>query len=764
MRSQAVLSIASMAAAAHAASNDTAQTPRAVPSLWDGQCFYPTADGGFQLETYLGRWYQVAGTLAPFTAGCKCIYAQYALNDDGNVQVNNTCEAEGRPVNILGTASPADPTYGLDGAFRVQFPGQPAEECPGPNYIVQDYANDIAIVQSSNFTTLFILSREQHLEESVIQPGGTAGCIVASRLAEASPELSILVIEGGANNYNEPIIVNPALYLQNLAPCSITATFHKANKSEHLAQRELVVPCGGVLGGGSSINFMMYTRAQQDDYDSWKTPGWSADELRPFLRKLETYHGTGAAKDHGFDGPVHISSGSYRSLIAEDDFIEAGKALGYPEINDLQSLDTNNGVSRWLRYVSPEGKRQDTAHTYLHPKLQAGDAYPNLHVVVQAKVLRVLIDGDSKRAVGVEYTPNPAFQALGINLTQAPTHTVRARKLVILSSGACGTPAILERSGVGDPKILQRAGVPVLVDLPGVGHDYQDHHLIIYPYRTNLAPEETIDGILRAGRDAPTVFSGNKLLGWNAMDAAAKLRPTEDEVQALGPEFKESWDRDFRDAPNRPLMLMVLVNCFLGDQASVPVDQYASIGTYTAYPYSRGHMHITGPELKDPLDFDVGYFSDANDIDLKKLMWAYKKQRELMRRTKMYRGELAIAHPRFPEGSKAACTELDGPLELGNVRDVEYSAEDDAAIEAWIRENVGTTWHALGTAKMAPREKMGVVQPNLDVHGVKGLKIADLSIPPENVGANTNNTALMIGEKAADIIMRELGLQGTMSE
>lgn len=182
-----------------------------------------------------------------------------------------------------------------------------------------------------------------------------------------------------------------------------------------------------------------------------------------------------------------------------------------------------------------------------------------------------------------------------------------------------------------------------------------------------------------------------------------------------------------------------------------------TIGNYTAYPYSRGHMHITGPEVTDPLDFDVGFFTDAGDVDLKKQVWAYKKSREMMRRTAMYRGELAIGHPQFPAGSPAACVETEEALGEG-VENVVYSPEDDAAIETWLRENIGTTWHSLGTCKMAPREKNGVVGPNLDVHGVKGLKIADMSIPPQNVGANTNNTALVIGEKAADIIIRELGL------
>ncbi|KAH7303949.1 alcohol oxidase-like protein [Stachybotrys elegans] len=593
----------------------------------------------------------------------------------------------------------------------------------------------------------------------IIAGGGTAGCIVASRLAEASPDLSILVLEGGADNSNIPTVVNPALYLANLAPTSTTAIFYKSNKAEQLAQREVIVPSGGVLGGGSSINFLLYTRAQKDDFDSWNAPGWSSDELLPFLNKLETYHGPGDEHKHGHNGPIHVSDGPTRVLVSENDFLEAAKRVGYPEIRDLQNLTSNNGFQRWLRYISPDGKRQDTAHTYLHPKLQDKEKYPNLHVVVQAKVLRVLIDDETKHATGVEYIANPAFQAIGIPLTKQPKMTVRARRLVVVSCGACGTPPVLERSGVGNPAVLGRAGIPVVVDLPGVGHDYQDHNIVIYAYRTNLKPDETIDGIL-SGRDdvENLIATGNKLMGWNAVDVAGKIRPTEDEVDAYGPDFRDAWDRDFKHATNRPLMLTGLANAFLGDQASVPAGQYASIATYTAYPYSRGHMHITGPEHDDRLDFDVGYFSDAHDIDLKKLHWAYKKQREIMRRTKMYRGELAASHPRFPEGSNAACVEIDEEVDVANVKDIKYSAEDDAAIEAWLRENVGTAWHALGTAKMAPREQMGVVKPNLDVHGVTGLKVADLSIPPMNVGANTNNTALMIGEKAADIIIRELGL------
>ena len=182
---------------------------------------------------------------------------------------------------------------------------------------------------------------------------------------------------------------------------------------------------------------------------------------------------------------------------------------------------------------------------------------------------------------------------------------------------------------------------------------------------------------------------------------------------------------------------------------------------WTTYPYSRGHIHITGPDVSDPIDFDVGYLKDEHDIDLKKHIWAYKTQREIFRRMRIFRGELAASHPRFPPGSKAAVTEkAEGPVGGGDTDRVEYTLEDDKAIEQHVRETVATTWHSLGTCKMAPREQGGVVDADLSVYGVTGLKLADLSIPPENVGSNTNNTALMVGEKAADIFIRELGLPG----
>ncbi|GIZ45522.1 hypothetical protein CKM354_000868400 [Cercospora kikuchii] len=193
------LLVASLAAAASASGpyrslhkrqssdNSTQAAPAVTGATYDGQCFYPKPTDDFVLDEYLGRWYQVAGTLAPFTAGCKCIFADYALNDNGTVNVQNGCELNGTQIPIEGTATPVSPYagYGHVGVLRVQFPGQPGPDCPGPNYIVQDIGlsgdddchgkvaadddNAFAIVQANNFTTLFLLSRNQNPSNASIE-------------------------------------------------------------------------------------------------------------------------------------------------------------------------------------------------------------------------------------------------------------------------------------------------------------------------------------------------------------------------------------------------------------------------------------------------------------------------------------------------------------------------------------------------------------------------------------------------------------------
>ncbi|GAB1312794.1 Glucose-methanol-choline oxidoreductase N-terminal domain-containing protein [Madurella fahalii] len=579
---------------------------------------------------------------------------------------------------------------------------------------------------------------------------GTTACVVASRLSDAYPDISILMIEGGQNNANYPTIAHPAFFLTHLAPGSSTSLFYKTKKSAAVADRELILPSGGVLGGGSSTNFMMYSRAQKSDYDSWGVPGWSGADMLPYLKKFETYHGKDEKNVHGNDGPIHISRGTYGSRRIEDEFIASAAKVGWSEVQDVQDLETVNTVGRAYRYISPDGWRQDAATCYLHPRLNDGK-HPNLHVLVETQVKRILFDNN--KAVGVEFRHNPAF---GGNASQI--QTVKARRLVIASCGACGTPSLLERSGMGDPKVLQAAGVPLVVESPGVGNGYEDHHLVLYPYLNSLDPTDTLDALVygRMGSPEELIKDHHPMLGWNAQEVQGKVRPTDAEAAALGPEFKKAWDREFKDHPEKPMVIFTVVGGFPGDPSLATGGPGLAISTFTAYPFSQGHIHITGPQLEDPLDFETGFFADPGGLDIKKHVWTYKKQREVMRRMPSYRGEMAACHPPFAPGSGAASISLaDGPLPA-DAPDIEYSAEDDAVIEKWLRENVSTTWHSLGTCKMLPRDQNGVVDANLGVYGAERLKIADMSIVPRNVAANTNSTALAIGEKAADIFIKEL--------
>jgi alcohol oxidase len=466
---------------------------------------------------------------------------------------------------------------------------------------------------------------------------------------------------------------------------------------------------------------------------------------------------------HGFNGPINVSGGTYRVNKSESDFIQAAQKVGYSEIEDLASLDANNGVTRALRYVGTDGIRQDAANRYIHPKVQSGK-YPNLRIVVESQVKRILFDG--KRACGVEYRPKVT--------RDATIRTIRAKKMVVVSAGALGSPSVLERSGLGNPKILQKAGVELVASHLGIGENYQDHHLLTYPYYSSLQENETIDAIVSGRVDVGKLIQEDApILGWNSMDIAYKIRPTEAEAAALGPNFQATWDKEYKDKPDRPLALGSLINAsvlahltllclltfisFPGDPSLVPAGQYFAMSVFTGYPLSRGSIHISGPEVGDKLNFTTGFFSDANGVDIKKHVWAYKKQREIFRRMDTYRGELAMLHPPFPPDSAAALVTLtDKPV--GNITDIVYSAEDDQIIEDFLRAHVETTWHSLGTCKMAPLEENGVVDERLNVYGVLGLKVADLSVPPRNVAANTMNTAVAIAEKAADILIEDLCL------
>ncbi|KAJ4465375.1 GMC oxidoreductase-domain-containing protein [Lentinula edodes] len=613
--------------------------------------------------------------------------------------------------------------------------------------------------------------------------GGTAACIIAGRLAQADPSLKILIIEAGSHSLNLHHHVQPARYLNSLGQ-GHTFTHHNSVPSEALGGRSVCVPSGCCLGGGSAVNFMMYTRVPSSDYDDWEklgNPGWGSGSLIPLAKKVETYQvPAGSPSVHGFTGPIKVSHGGRDTNIGKE-FLETAaqydkdrKTSPTADTNDFQTI---NVYGPWHKYIdSHTGKRSDTAHHFVYNlqnfSLEPGDS-SNLHVLTNRRVVKAIFRNNC--AIGVEYVARENGKSL------SQPRITYASRLVVLSGGAFGSPAILERSGIGAARHVAEANVQQIVDLPGVGENYNDHNLCLTSY---LASENSdcLDGIFGGDEEAIKPHlkewqeKGSGLLAHNSIDAGIKLRPTSEELEELGPSFRQLWKDFYVGAPDKPVAILCPTAGDLKNAGASTPSKLKTFGMafYTAYPQAIGYSHITsGTNPWAPLRFDPRYLVDPADLAV--LRWCYKRGRELARRMRSFRGENPSAQPDFrpsPPISDASIgtskTVLDestasvnptasGPVPIDAPKIV-YSKEDDRAIDDYIKATVGTTWHSLGTCAMKPRAAGGVVDSRLNVYGVENLKVADLSIVPLNVGANTNNTALVIGEKAFLIIAEDLGI------
>ncbi|KAK0236115.1 GMC oxidoreductase-domain-containing protein [Armillaria nabsnona] len=604
-------------------------------------------------------------------------------------------------------------------------------------------------------------SAGQHEEYDIIfAGGGTSGCVTAGRLAAADPSLKILILEAGPHVRGLENHIQPARYFSNLVSPDRVFTSHVGSPSKSLAGRSPIVTSAKCMGGGSNVNIVMYTRASASDYDAWEifgNHGWGSKDLIPLANKVETYQ-RGSDPTHGTNGPIAISAKNVVGTFGEQYLDVAAK---YDKDRDFTDDPNNfrscNQYGPWPKYINPvSGTRSDTAHHFIYNQ----EHNVNLKVLDRQRVIRVIFDDN--RAIGVEYTDDVECA------TKVPGESVRqafASRLVVLSGGAFGSPAILERSGIGGTDILQRNDIPQIVDLPGVGENYNDHNLLFIPYYADEA-SDTLDGIFE-GDPATVSFhaeqwrkDGTGLFATNGIDAGIKHRPNEKDLKIIGPTFTERWNNFFSNAPDKPVMWIGPIAGYVGlDPPRQPGRKYFSLLYYTEYPASLGRVHIQGGlNPYAPLDLETGFLDDPADLAV--LRWAYKHSREFARRMSAYRGYTVAAHPLFPKGSEAATEfEVQGPVAI-SAPDIDYTEEDDAAIDDYHRLKVATTWHSLGTCAMKPRSQGGVVDSRLNVYGVQNLKVADMSIAPSNVGANTYNSALIIGEKAAIIIAEELGIKG----
>ncbi|KAJ6614242.1 hypothetical protein B0H10DRAFT_2165154 [Mycena sp. CBHHK59/15] len=553
------------------------------------------------------------------------------------------------------------------------------------------------------------MSSESTEYDIIFAGGGTTACVAAGRLSAADDTLRILIIENGELTHDKPFYVQPGRYMQNMMSLDEdTFTVHAPSVSINANGRSLAASNAKCVGGGGSINGMMYTRAAASDYDDWKdagNPGWGSEHLIPLAKKHETYQ-------PGPNTPTHGSSGP-----SKQDFLAAAAAYG----RDRSLTDDANDL-----YIDAEtGRRSDAAHFYVYNQAHN----PNLEIRHHARVTRVLFDNEN-RAVGVEY----------LRGRDGPISVAFASRLVVVSAGAFCSAAILQRSGIGTRSLLHKFNIPVVVDLPGVGENYQDHTIGLTSYLLPAGEVTLTD--LKADNARVEEYEkqwhkdGKGLFASNAIDAGIKIRPDPRDLEELGPIFKKRWAEFFLKSPDKPIAWIGPYGCYVGSNAEAARRPCFTMMCLTMYPVSLGHIEIQSPDPYSPLKVTSGLLD--NDQDLMVLRWAYKWSRELARRMDGYRGEFAADHPNFPAGSKATCAETSGPVEIS------------APEIQWV----------LGTCAMKPREQLGVVDPRLNVHGVKNLKVADMSIAPLNVGGNTYNTALIIGEKAALIIAEELGIEG----
>ncbi|KZV84962.1 alcohol oxidase [Exidia glandulosa HHB12029] len=591
--------------------------------------------------------------------------------------------------------------------------------------------------------------QHETLEADVIVVGaGTAGCVLAARLAEADPQLRILVLEAGEHTLNGSAIRVPGDFMKLSQPDSTRATHYECEPSDSMVGRKLHIDSARCVGGGSAINYMMYTRGAASDYDDWEqkyeNPGWGFDGMLPMFKKFETYEVDPTSPWHGTSGPMHITLRGPLSELSEEWLHTALAFDDRPVVSDPNDFHTFNAYGVWPKYINSAGVRQDAGHLFLYPKVLAPDS--NVTLRVESQVARVILQ--SGRVVGVEFKD------------QEGLHVAKSNKMVVLSAGAIGTPQILERSGIGSPQVLGAAGIACEVELPGVGENYQDHNVVDSLYLRVRGDDRCayLRGDPEVVAKAWETYNngGQGVLSTNREDCGVKLRPSTKELESLGGAFNEEWKRFFEPAPDKPLLFHGILPNPPVDIPDMPDDrEHFRAFAYSGYPFSRGSIHIRSGDADIHPRFDSGFFS--NLADMGPLIWQYKLCREVARRMPSYRGEMPALHPAFKPGSNVACSTKHLPVAM-DAASILYDAEDDAAIEQWVRQNVNSMWHSMGTCAMKPHSAGGVVDPRLNVYGIHGLKIADLSICPSNVSANTASTALAIGEKAACIISDDLGI------
>jgi choline dehydrogenase len=526
----------------------------------------------------------------------------------------------------------------------------------------------------------------------VIVGAGSAGCVLATRLTEDA-STSVILIEAGGKDTN-PLIHVPAGFFKMLDHDKLTWKY-RSEPDPGTNGRAIVYTRGRVVGGSSSINGLVYIRGQPEDYDHWAqlgNRGWSWDDCLPVFRAAERWEGQ-ENEVRGKDGPLHTSAMNRSKLCAAA--VEAGKQLGLTYQEDVNGI-THDSVDTigWCQQTRNGRRRASAARTYLAQALSR----PNLRLVTNAMVHRVIFEGT--RAVGVEFAPRGSARG-------APQR-VTAEREVILSAGAIGSPHILQLSGVGNAQHLSDIGVPVVQALNGVGHNMQDHFQarISHPVAGLPTANEKSRGIPLAIEVLRWLATGKGILTYSPSLVAASIKVLESSATS---DMQVSFaPGSFKDGQ-------------IGELEKTPG---VSAGAWQMRPLSRGYVKATSNRPEDMPLINPRYLSDEND------------RMALL-------GGLRFARRMFEAPALAPYV---GAESLPG-QDVQT---DDELLD-YARRYGGTCYHASCTCMMG-QHPLAVVDDQLRVHGMQGLRVIDASIMPAVTSTNTNAPTIMIAEKGAIMI------------
>jgi choline dehydrogenase len=522
----------------------------------------------------------------------------------------------------------------------------------------------------------------------VIAGGGTAGCVLAGRLTE-DPDTRVLLIEAGRNDLH-PFIHVPAGFAK-LTTGPYQWGFSSAPQRA-CGDRVILLPQGKVLGGGGSINAQVFTRGIPADYDSWErdygAKGWSFAEIQKYFLISENNNRL-SAPYHGTTGPMGISDIADPHPLSEA-FVKAGQEYGLPYNADFNG-ETQYGAG-FYQTTTKDGRRCSTAAGYIRPARKR----PNLTVLTSHLVTRILLDG--KRAVGVE------------TLHKGTTQRFTATAEVLLAAGAFVSPKLLQLSGIGDPADLRPHGVEVRHALAGVGKNLQDHCDLDIVYELNRY--WSMDRLEKA-RPA-TALAGLQYLAFRS----GPLASTVVEAGAFTRSSAAVTDPDlqFHFLPAAGVEAGI---------AAVRPGYGATLNSYLTRPLSRGTVRLGSADPTVQPIIDPNFLADDHDVEVG--AEGVKQSREIM------------AQPSMARHVKAE--HLAGQSTL--------RTKDDYI--KFVKAYGRTSYHPVGTCAMGTGDQ-AVVDPDLRVHGIEGLRVVDASVMPTVVSSNTQAPTVMIAEKAVDLI------------